>query len=162
MTPPVAVKLNATLVLPATLTLKICVPPVAIVAVVGVMPSVITFTVAVADFVGSAMLVAVTVIGPVVEGAVNKIEFAADPGGAADNVPPVAEKLTAVPPGVTALKIWVFPPNKVTLNGLMVIAAGGPATTVMNTVAVADLVVSATLVTFTVAVVAASRELGAT
>ena len=61
MTPPVAVKLKATLLLPATFTVKSCCPPVAIVAVEGDIPSVITFTVALACLVGSAILVAVTV-----------------------------------------------------------------------------------------------------
>ena len=42
--------------------------------------------VAVAVFVGSSMLVAVTVKIPVVAGAVNSIEFAGDPDGAADSV----------------------------------------------------------------------------
>ncbi len=63
----------------------VCVPERSV-AVVGVIEMAATTTVAVAVLVGSEILVAVTVNMPVVAGALNTIELAGDPDGAAVNV----------------------------------------------------------------------------
>ena len=60
----------------------------------GVSVIVAATIVAVAVFVGSSMLVAVTVKVPVVAGAVNRIELAGEPAGAVVRVPPVVVKFT--------------------------------------------------------------------
>lgn len=61
--PPVAVQVTAVFVVPVTLAVNCWVPPVSIDAEVGVieMPTRLTVTVAEADFVASAALVALTV-----------------------------------------------------------------------------------------------------
>ena len=63
----------------------VCAPDKSV-AVVGVIEMVATTIVVVAVFVGSAMLVAVTVKIPGVAGAVNRIELAGDPAGAVVSV----------------------------------------------------------------------------
>jgi len=65
---------------------NVCWVPERSVAVVGEMEMVAATIVAVAVFVGSSMLVAVTVKTPVVPGAVNRIELAGDPLGAVVSV----------------------------------------------------------------------------
>ena len=70
--PPVADQVTAVLLLPVTVAVNCCVPPVCSEAEVGVMliDTRVTVTVAEADFVVSAKLVAVTVNVPAVAGAV--------------------------------------------------------------------------------------------
>ena len=85
--PPVVAKTGVSGV-PAgkIVAVNVCCAPPSTVAVVGEIEIVATTTVAVAVFVGSAILVAVTVKTPIVDGAVNRIELAGDPAGAAVNV----------------------------------------------------------------------------
>jgi hypothetical protein len=70
--PPVADHVTAVLLVPVTVALNCCVPPVTSIAEVGLMLTDTSDTVAVADadFVVSATLVAVTVNVPAVAGAV--------------------------------------------------------------------------------------------
>ena len=72
MVPPVAVQVTAVLLLPVTVAVNCCVAPVISEAVVGEMVTATreTVTVAEADLVGSATLVAVTVKVPAVADAV--------------------------------------------------------------------------------------------
>jgi hypothetical protein len=70
--PPVADQVTAVLLLPVTVAVNCCVAPVMSAAVVGAMETetTVTVTVAAADLVVSATLVAVTVKVPAVAGAV--------------------------------------------------------------------------------------------
>jgi hypothetical protein len=70
--PPVADQLTAVLLLPVTVAVNCCVAPVMSAAVVGEMDTetAVTVTVAAADLVVSATLVALTVKVPAVPGAV--------------------------------------------------------------------------------------------
>lgn len=88
--PPVALHVTAVLVVPVTVAVNCCVRPVRSATDVGltVTPTAVTVTVADADFVGSAALVALTVYVPAVAGAVYKPELV--------TVPPVALQVTAV------------------------------------------------------------------
>ena len=141
--PPVAVQVTAVLVVPLTVAVNCCVPPVVSEAVVGLIATAtgtVTVTVAEADFVVSATLVAVTVYVPAVAGAVYR--------PAVVIVPPVALHVTLVlvVPVTVAVNCCVPPVASDAEVGLIVTATG----TVTVTVAEADLVVSATLVAVTV------------
>ena len=88
--PPVADQVTAVLLVPVTVAVNCCVPPVSSEADVGLIPTETsaTFMVAEADFVGSAALVAVTVNVPTVLGAVYS--------PLVETAPPVADQVTAV------------------------------------------------------------------
>jgi hypothetical protein len=126
MVPPVAVHVTAELVLLVTAATNCCVPPAPTVVVAGVtvMPTAFTWTVALALFVGSPALVAVTVNGPPPVGAV---QTAVLPEGTIE--PPEAVHVTdALAALVTvAEKLCVAPAFTVAVEGEMdtTIAAGG-------------------------------------
>src|SRR5438045_296193 len=103
----------------------------------------VTLTLAEADFVLSAALVAATVYVPAVAGAVYRPLL--------EIVPPVADQVIAVlvVPVTVAVNCWVAPVCTDADVGLMLTATGGGGT-VAVTVAEADFVVSATLVALTV------------
>ena len=143
--PPVADHVTDVLDEPATEAVNCCVPPVTRVAEVGVIETdtdvaALTVTVAEADLLVSAALVAFTVYVPAVLGAVYRPEL--------DTVPPVADQVTEVfvEPVTEAVNCCVAPAISEVDVGLMETATG--AATVI--VAFADFVVSATLVAVTV------------
>jgi hypothetical protein len=138
---------TAVLLLPVTVAVNCRVPPVCRAAEVGLMPTdtSVTVTIAEADLVASATLVAVIVKVPAAPGAVYR--------PAVEIVPPVADQVTAVlpVPVTVAVNCCVPPVRSEAEVGLMLTATtGGGAVTVI--VAVADLLVSATLVARTVKV----------
>lgn len=146
MLPPVALQVTAVFVVPVTLTENCCVPPVDTETVVGVIETAttgvdVTVTVAEADLVASAALVAVTVYVPVVLGAVYRPEL--------EIVPALAVQVTAVfvDPLTVAVNCCVAPAWMETVTGLIDTTIGAGALTV--TVADADLVLSAALVAVT-------------
>jgi hypothetical protein len=105
----VADQVTEVLVVLVTVAVNCCVVPVCIDAVVGVIETatgrgaVVTVTVADADFVVSAILVAFTVYVPALLGAVYNPELV--------TVPPVALQVTAVfvLPVTAAVNCWVLP-----------------------------------------------------
>ncbi len=128
---------------PVTVAANCWVAPVSKIVEVGLIETAtgaLTVTVAEADLVGSATLVAVTVYVPGVPGAVYKPEL--------DTVPLVANHVTAVfvEPVTVAVNCWVPLVKIVDAVGLSDIATG----TVTVTLADANLVGSATLVAVTV------------
>ena len=144
--PPVADQVTAVLLDPVTLAVNCCVPLVAIEAEPGAMETAtvcgaLTVTVADADFVVSAALIAVTVNVPAVPGAVYK--------PAAEIEPPVADQVTAVLvlPLTVAANCCDPPVVRDTEPGETLTATATVASTV--TAADADLVVSAVLVAVT-------------
>lgn len=144
--PPVADQVTEVLLKPVTVAVNCCVSPVTKEADVGLIVTalfglLLTCTVAVADFVGSATLVALTVTLPVVDGAVNKPEE--------ETVPALADHVTAVlvVPVTVARNCCVASVIKPTVLGEIDTLIGA-ATTV--TVATAVFVVSAALVAVTV------------
>jgi hypothetical protein len=146
MVPPVADQVTALFVAPVTVAVNCCILPVESEAEVGDIDTdnvgALTVTVAEADLVVSAALVAVTVSVPPVLGAVYKpLE---------EIVPPVADQVTAVfaVPVTMAVNCCVRPVSSEAEVGEIVIETNGAALTV--TVAEADLVVSAALVAVTV------------
>jgi hypothetical protein len=143
--PPVADQVTAVFVVPVTVAVNCCVPPVSNEAEVGliVTATAVTVTVAEADLVVSATLVAVTVYVPAVPGAVYRPLVL--------TVPPVADQVTAVfvLPVTVAVNCCVEPVCMEADVGLMLTATGGGAV-VTVTVADENLVVSATLVALTV------------
>jgi hypothetical protein len=143
--PPVADQVTAVFVVPVTVAVNCCVPPVSNEAEVGliVTATAVTVTVAEADLVVSAALVAVTVYVPAVLGAVYRPLVL--------TVPPVADQVTAVfaLPVTVAVNCCVPPVWTEADVGLTLTAPGGGAE-VTVTVADEDLVVSATLVALTV------------
>jgi hypothetical protein len=143
--PPVADHVTAVLLVPLTVAENCWVPPVKSEAEVGLMPieTSVTVTVADADLVVSATLVAVTVNVPAVFGAVYR--------PVDETVPPVVDHVTAVLllPVTVAVNCCVRPVKSEAVVGLMLTATtGGGALTV--TVAAADFEVSAVLVARTV------------
>jgi len=139
------------LVLPVTVAVNCWVPPVSTEAEVGLMLTAttgggaLTVTVAEADFVLSATLVARTLKVPAVAGAVYR------PAG--EIVPPVADHVTAVlvVPVIVAVNCWVPPVcNDAEVGLRLMVTTGGGAVTI--TVAADDLLGSATLVAMTVKV----------
>ena len=91
MTPPLADHVTAVLLVPVTVAVNCCVPPRLMLSTAGEIETAtgpLTVTVAEADCVGSAALVAVTVYVPGVVGAVYK------PTG--EMLPPLADHDTAV------------------------------------------------------------------
>jgi len=144
--PPVAVHVTAVLLLPVTVAVNCCVPPVSTVAVVGAtvtetVGAAFTVTAAVADLVVSATEVAFTEKLPAVVPAVKR--------PAVEIVPPVAVHVTAVLllPVTVAVNCCVPPVSTVAVVGATVRETVGAEFTV--TAAVADLVMSATEVAFT-------------
>ena len=108
MVPPVADHVTALFVVPVTVAVNCCVPPVSTEAEVGEMVIettgvALTVTAAEADLVGSATLVAVTLYVPEVEGAVYR--------PLAKTVPPVADQIKALfmVPLTVAVNCWVCP-----------------------------------------------------
>src|SRR5579862_1920506 len=159
MLPALAVQLAAVLLLPETVSVNCLVPPELTVAVVGEMETATdcaggcTVTVEVADLVGSATLVTVTVIVVVLvtDGAVKRPPV--------EMLPALAVQLAAVLllPETVSVNCLVPPELTVAVVGEMETAtdcAGGCTVTVAD----ADLVGSATLVTFTVIVVVLVTE----
>lgn len=134
------------MLLPVTPAVNVCVPPVNIEAETGEMVTettgALTVTVAEADLVESAALVAVTVKLPAVLGAVNRPDVEMEP--------PLADQVTAVllEPVTVAVNCCVPPVASEAEPGLTETATVWGAVTV--TVAEADWVESATLVAVTV------------
>lgn len=133
--------------LPVTVAVNCWVPTVCKETLVGLSETEmtgadVTVTVADADFVPSAALVALTVYVPAVLGAVYSPEL--------DTVPPVALQVTAVfvVPLTVAVNWCVVPVCSVVVFGLIPTTTGAGALTV--TVAEADFVESAPLVAVTV------------
>lgn len=130
---------------PVTVAANCCVPLVRIEAEVGEIVTrttgaVVTVTVAEADLVVSATLVAVTVTLPVVLGAVKR--------PLAETLPPLADQVTAVllEPVTVAANCWVALVTTEATVGEIATATTGTLTVM---VADADLVFSATLVAVT-------------
>jgi len=146
MVPPVADQFTTVLLLPVTAAVNCWVAPVESDAEPGesdtATTGVLTVTVADADFVESAALVAVTLKVPAALGAVYRPPV--------ETVPLVADQFTAVLllPVTVALNCWVPLLNIEADTGEIVTATTGAALTV--TFADADLVESATLVALTV------------
>ena len=129
--------------MPLTAAVNCCVPPVSNEAELGEIETAtvaVTATVAEADLVESATLVAVTVKVPLVVGAVYR--------PLVDTLPPVVDQVTpvVVDPLTVAVNCWLAPANNDAEVGVMDTAT--EALTV--TTAEADLLVSATLVAVTV------------
>jgi hypothetical protein len=147
--PPVAVQVTAVFELPVTVALNCFVAPVWIDAEVGLMETttggaaVVTVTVADADTLVSATLVAVTVYEPAVVGAVYKPE--------AEMLPPLANQVTAVLllPVIDVLNCCVLPTCTAAEIGVIDNVIAG-AVVVTVTAADADFVESAALVAVTV------------
>jgi len=144
--PPVAVQVTAVLELPVTVAVNCWVAPACTDAVTGEMLTLIAgaawiVTLALADLVVSAAEVAVTVKLPAVAPAVKRPAF--------EIVPPVAVQLTAVfeAPVTVAVNCLVAPVCTDAVVGEMLTLTTGAAWTV--TVALADLVESATEVAVT-------------
>jgi hypothetical protein len=138
----VADQVTLVLLVPVTVAVNCWVPPVARDADLGdteITTGAETVTVAEADWVVSAALVAVTVYDPAVEGALyNPVE---------EIVPPVADQVTAlfVLPVTVALNCCEAPVRSDTEVGEIATASGA----VTTTAAEPDLVVSAMLVAVT-------------
>jgi hypothetical protein len=145
MLPPVADQVTDVLLLPVTPAVNVCVPPINIEAETGEMVTettgALTVTVAEADLVESAALVAVTVMLPALPGAVNRPDVEMEP--------PLADQVTAVllEPVTVAVNCCVPPVASEAEPGLTETATAWGAVTV--TVAEADWVGSATLVAVT-------------
>jgi hypothetical protein len=139
----VADQATAVLLLPVTVAVNCWVLPVSSHAEVGEMDTettgAVTATVAEAELVLSAALVAVTVYVPAVLGAVYR--------PLVETVPPVVDQLILVllGPVTVAVNCWVLPVSSDAELGEMDTETG----TVTVTVAEADLVASATLAAFT-------------
>jgi hypothetical protein len=147
--PPVAVQVTDVLLEPLTVAVNCCVPLVASEAEVGLIATdtagavAVTVTVADADLVLSARLVAFTVYVPPVLGAVYRPEL--------ETVPPVALHVTAVLPVPVTVETncWVAPVCNEAVVGVSATATGtGALVTVTSAEAV--FVLSATLVAVTV------------
>src|SRR5438067_2474240 len=125
MVPPVADHVTAVFVLPVTVAVNCCVPPVCSDAEFGLMLTAtggggpVTVTLADADFVLSATLVAVTLYVPAVAGAVYRPLL--------ETVPPLADQATAifVVPVTAAVNCWTPPVCNEAEVGLMLTATGG-------------------------------------
>jgi hypothetical protein len=150
--PPLADQLTAVLVLPVTVAVNCCEAPTCRETELGAIDTTtgaaeVTVTVATADLLLSATLVAVTVNVPAVPGAVySPLE---------ETVPPLAVQLTAVlaPFAITvAVNGWEWPTCRVAESGAIVTATTGGGLEVTVTVAEAVLVLSAALVAVTVKV----------
>ena len=145
--PPLADQVTDVLLLPVTVAVNCCVPPVSNEAETGetltaTTAGEVTVTVATADLVESAALVALTVKVPAVLAAVYRPDELMEP--------PVADHVTAVLllPVTLAENCCVPPVESDAEPGEMLTATTAAALTV--TVAEADLVVSAALVAVTV------------
>ena len=141
--PPVAAHVTAAFVLPVTVAENCCEPPVSSEAEIGEIDTAtgtLTVIAADADLVESATLVAVTVYVPPVDGAVYR--------PLDDTVPPLIDQVTLVlaDPVTLAVNCCEPPASSEAETGEIDTATGA----LTLTVADADLVVSATLVTVTV------------